>query len=605
MNYLLVGERELSKRRACGILLLTLLICSALALNVAHVSVYSNPDAIIRGVADKSQIGPGRVIGRELKIAITIENVEDLYCFDIKMYINTTYFAYVSHQTTIPWNTSQVPVSPSPYAGILYAPCTAVRNQYDSSTSVLWMAYSSNAPAWPFFGNGTFCIVTLRLIKQPLDCGYVNVTAIKFLEIKLASPGLPGPPILFGYENFTIKVYAPSTVPYMYATIQEAIDNADEGDTILVSNGTYYETVNINKSLNLVGESPSGTIIDGHVEISANNVQFRRFTIKSGTGGAYGEGLEMYGSSGCIISNNIITLCVHVYGIGMFIMGSDNNTFSENLVTQNYGPGIWFYYDSNFNRIVNNTISHNQIGIFTDDRRGRCFDNVIMGNDIQYNDGPGLFMVCSENAKIIGNRVMHCYAGIEFFKCSYHSVYQCNATVLGNWIANCTYGILSRNAIGSNITGNTVTNCIYGISLGGASNNHTVYHNNFINNIQQVNGTGVNTVWDGGYPSGGNYWSDYNGTDSDGDGIGDTPYIIDEYNQDNYPLMYPQPFLMGDINCDCEVDIYDVTIVCIAYDSRPGYPNWYPPADIAEPYGIIDIYDVTTVCINYAKKWPH
>jgi nitrous oxidase accessory protein NosD len=44
-------------------------------------------------------------------------------------------------------------------------------------------------------------------------------------------------------------------------------------------------------------------------------------------------------------------------------------------------------------------------------------------------------------------------------------------------------------------------------------------------------------VWD--YGQVGNYWSDYTGTDSNGDGIGDTPYIIDEKNQDRYPLMAP------------------------------------------------------------------
>jgi len=43
--------------------------------------------------------------------------------------------------------------------------------------------------------------------------------------------------------------------------------------------------------------------------------------------------------------------------------------------------------------------------------------------------------------------------------------------------------------------------------------------------------------WDDGYPSGGNYWSDYAGVDADGDGIGDTPYVIDENNTDRYPLI--------------------------------------------------------------------
>jgi hypothetical protein len=69
--------------------------------------------------------------------------------------------------------------------------------------------------------------------------------------------------------------------------------------------------------------------------------------------------------------------------------------------------------------------------------------------------------------------------------------------------------------------------------------------------------------------------------------------------------MYPRPFFYGDVNCDSQVDIYDVTAVCVAYNSKPGDPNWYPPADIGEPYGIIDIYDVTAVCINYGKKWPN
>ncbi len=68
--------------------------------------------------------------------------------------------------------------------------------------------------------------------------------------------------------------------------------------------------------------------------------------------------------------------------------------------------------------------------------------------------------------------------------------------------------------------------------------NNTIYHNNFVSNYIRFP-PDVDTVnsWDNGEE--GNYWSDYNGTDTDGDGIGNTPYIIDENNQDRYPLMNP------------------------------------------------------------------
>ena len=78
-----------------------------------------------------------------------------------------------------------------------------------------------------------------------------------------------------------------------------------------------------------------------------------------------------------------------------------------------------------------------------------------------------------------------------------------------------------------------------------SSYNNSVYANSFINNTKQVYDIiwvqpwypwllSVN-IWDNGTT--GNYWSNYNGTDNDGDGIGDTPYVIDHNNQDNYPLV--------------------------------------------------------------------
>jgi len=94
------------------------------------------------------------------------------------------------------------------------------------------------------------------------------------------------------------------------------------------------------------------------------------------------------------------------------------------------------------------------------------------------------------------------------------------------------------------ISGNNITaNKDYGIYLSYSSDilgfHNSVYHNNFVNNTNQVYSKVSVNIWDDGYPSGGNYWSDYAGVDTDGDGIGDTPYDIDANNQDRYPLIEP------------------------------------------------------------------
>ena len=95
---------------------------------------------------------------------------------------------------------------------------------------------------------------------------------------------------------------------------------------------------------------------------------------------------------------------------------------------------------------------------------------------------------------------------------------------VGLWL-NCHNVRVIRN----NITDNNV-----GISISGRN---IVYENNLVGNGVQVGWdvASLNSTWDNG--SRGNFWSDYDGSDTNLDGIGDTPYIIDENNQDNYPLV--------------------------------------------------------------------
>jgi len=124
-----------------------------------------------------------------------------------------------------------------------------------------------------------------------------------------------------------------------------------------------------------------------------------------------------------------------------------------------------------------------------------------------------------------------------------------NNTINESDITNNSVGIGLLGALSHTVIyGNNLANNKYGVMFDNPSNNK-LYHNNFVNNTFQVSlSNSEANFWDDGYPSGGNYWSNYTGIDlysgpfqneTGSDGIGDTPYIINEGNTDNYPLASP------------------------------------------------------------------
>lgn len=160
--------------------------------------------------------------------------------------------------------------------------------------------------------------------------------------------------------------------------------------------------------------------------------------------------------------------------------------------------------------------------------------------------GFGIYSLNSSGTVICGNNLTNNYYGIYMFRSG-------NSKICGNSVTNSIFSIYLDGSVymggsGNNtICGNSVTNSTFAIYLY-ESNSNSIYHNNFADNLEQVTSVNSTNSWDNGYPSGGNYWSDYNGTDlyrgpdqneTGHDWIGDAPYIIDEYNEDRYPLIVP------------------------------------------------------------------
>ena len=180
------------------------------------------------------------------------------------------------------------------------------------------------------------------------------------------------------------------------------------------------------------------------------------------------------------------------------------------------------------------------------------FGNNITVNNLQLSSFHiGIVVMGSDNNKILENTITDNFRGLDLTGSE-------NNTVSGNYIANNVGGIALENMYNSiventitnnsnlgihlygagynNIIGNNITNNGRGILVSICYNN-VIYHNNFVNNTNHVETDDSNGIWNNGEE--GNYWDDYTGVDNDGDGIGDTPYVIDDNNRNNFPRMNP------------------------------------------------------------------
>lgn len=235
---------------------------------------------------------------------------------------------------------------------------------------------------------------------------------------------------------------------------------------------------------------------------------------------------------------------------GMLLVGVNNATISNNVISDNkYGINLPSYtvqgHISANNTIIDNYIKNNGFGIETNS------PNTVIAHNIFDNNLIGLYVRVRDNMTISENMIINsANPPLEEWIFGYpvHGI-DTEWLFFGDGV-----GIILEGT-NTTVRGNTIKDNHYGISVAHALNNR-VYHNNFINNTEHVfrglpgrpPATLPPNTWDNNYPSGGNYWSNYTGVDlhsgsnqdeTGSDSIGDTPYVIDENNVDNYPLMAP------------------------------------------------------------------
>lgn len=257
-------------------------------------------------------------------------------------------------------------------------------------------------------------------------------------------------------------------------------------------------------------------VVDTHAPVYINGNS--GFTAANGVSGGSGTKSDPY-----IISGFAIDLCQPgklCAGWGIVVNNTSMSFIISNVYVHSSGPMRAFgYYDADV-FLLN-------------------VANAAVTNSTLANDRSGVTVSGSTNITISGNRI------------SDLPIY----TVTGQGTSLQVTGPCITVSWSTSIvvSGNTASPCVGGISAYKAGN-LLVFHNNFLAGASMAgapfaaDSQATNNKWDNGYPSGGNYWANYNGTDNcsgprqnlcpSPDGIGDTPYAFSS-SQDNYPLMTP------------------------------------------------------------------
>ena len=354
------------------------------------------------------------------------------------------------------------------------------------------------------------------------------------------------------YVNGSYFGYSDGTAERPYQEIEEALNVAENGDTIYIFGGLYQENLVINKKIKLIGGvNEKVTVIDNRyddrylIEVVADEVTIEDITVSDNDD-------SMTSPIGALICLN-----------------SDNNRIISNNIGDTSSYGIYISSQSKDNIVSGNIINDTKIGINV----YSSSTNDILNNQVSNCSDYGIYQEsCKENNRIYGNIINDCIFGICIDKCNninitknvincseYYSIYLITSNdiliknnsfydSIGDGIylfsseTEVLNNIFRNNRRGIIIAGNDNTiknNSFYyqtasGININSGYHDNILFLNDFIGNPISAKDSGTNQWF---YEETGNYWDDYDDADRDLDGIGDENYFKNGV-LDSYPLGY-------------------------------------------------------------------
>ncbi len=320
--------------------------------------------------------------------------------------------------------------------------------------------------------------------------------------------------------------------------------------------------------LNLLGTGP----VINYMKVTSNTIgitsadvtgiaspssQFENSTISYNLLTLYGtlcQGIEFSGNYVSVSGNHIVVNQTDINGfdtsvlIGSASGGSYNNVLiTDNVISETGLKGQLQLkaislrgYNSNNVTVSSNNVDLKQLAesayalsFSGTNNLTVSYNYVSMASSIE-----AVFIGQLSNAVLEGNSVTGNY-GSTWYSAAVEVYTTSNVSILNNSFSNFNLSFSTNLVNGVTVAGNYVSNISQYILYSDADSNITFYHNNFVNYTGVIHpaSTETNITFNTSFPMGGNYWDKYTGTDGNGDGIGDTPYVIGSGYSDNYPLM--------------------------------------------------------------------